>query len=92
MWRLNVLILVTLVPAVITSLIVKVLNGSYQGYNLPEHGQDVFLGMPYAQLPIGNLRFRAPQSLNSTWTGTKSAVPFSEVCMQCIVREILQHK
>lgn len=87
MWQLYLLILVNLAPVVLTSPVVKTLNGSYQGYSLPEFGQDVFLGMPYAQPPIGDLRFRAPQSLNSTWSGIKPAVTYSDVCMQYVVRE-----
>ncbi|KAH8658301.1 Alpha/Beta hydrolase protein [Xylariales sp. PMI_506] len=61
---------------------VTVLNGTYQGYHLTEKNQDVFLGMPYAQPPVGPMRFRSPQSLNTSWTATKTATDYGSVCMQ----------
>jgi carboxylesterase type B len=39
-----------------------------------------FLGMPYAQPPVGDLRYRIPQSLNSTWAGTRSAAAYGPEC------------
>ena len=62
--------------------VVKVLNGSYQGIELPTWNQDAFLGIPYAQPPLGNLRFRWPQSLNSTWTGVRDATEYGFSCYQ----------
>lgn len=58
---------------------VDVLNGTYAGYHLPATDQDVFLGMPYAQPPVDYLRFKGPQSLNSTWNGTRTATEYSSV-------------
>ncbi|KAF3915364.1 Cholinesterase [Arthrobotrys entomopaga] len=43
-------------------------NGTIYGIYSPEHHQDYFLGIPYAQPPVGNLRFRPPQSLNKKTT------------------------
>ncbi|WPG99116.1 lipase 4 [Acrodontium crateriforme] len=37
-------------------------NGTLCGLYLPELSQDVFLGVPYAQPPIGDLRLRHPRS------------------------------
>lgn len=54
-------------------------NGTYQGYHLPKQGQDVFLGMPYAQPPIGDLRFREPQPLNTTWAHVKPATEYGHI-------------
>ena len=44
--------------------------------------QELFLGMPYAQAPLPpNLRLRAPQSLNTSWKGTRSATSYSPFCI-----------
>ncbi|OHF00001.1 carboxylesterase [Colletotrichum orchidophilum] len=61
---------------------VKVLNGSYEGLFLPNYQQDVFLGVPYAMPPIGNFRFKAPQSINSKWNATRPATEYGNICMQ----------
>ncbi|EFX01808.1 carboxylesterase family protein [Grosmannia clavigera kw1407] len=60
---------------------VTVKNGSYYGVNLPHYSQDLFLGLPYAQPPVGELRFRVPQSLNSSWTGSKNATEYGPQCI-----------
>ena len=39
------------------------------GVYSPEWDQDFFLGIPYAQPPVANLRFRSPQSINTTYSG-----------------------
>jgi len=50
-------------------------------YN-PEYNQDFFLGVPYAQPPLGDLRFRIPQSINATFDGgVYSATKFSDECV-----------
>jgi cholinesterase len=56
---------------------VKVKNGTYAGVYSVAHKQDYFLGVPYAQTPVGDLRFRIPQSLNSTWLGERAAANYS---------------
>ncbi|OWZ06048.1 hypothetical protein PHMEG_00021755 [Phytophthora megakarya] len=59
---------------------VTIKNGSYYGVHLETYDQDLFLGMPYAQPPVGNLRFRLPQSLNTTWSEAKNATEYSPEC------------
>lgn len=35
-------------------------NGSYYGVHLTSYNQDYFLGMPFAQPPVDDLRLRQP--------------------------------
>ncbi|KAG9251981.1 Alpha/Beta hydrolase protein [Emericellopsis atlantica] len=60
---------------------VQVRNGSYYGLHNQEYDQDFFLGMPYAQPPVNDLRFRVPQSLNTTWEGSRNATEYSRQCI-----------
>ncbi|ROV99041.1 hypothetical protein VMCG_06619 [Cytospora schulzeri] len=57
-------------------------KGTYQGRYIPEWHQDAFLGMPYAQPPVGDLRFRWPRSLNSSFDGVRDASEYGYSCMQ----------
>ena len=41
----------------------------------------VFRGVPFAEAPVGNLRWRAPRSAPN-WTGTRNASEFGAICMQ----------
>lgn len=61
--------------------VVNLNNGSYYGVYNPRYSEDIFLGIPYAQPPLGDLRFRLPQSLNTTWTGQKNATSYSYECI-----------
>lgn len=58
----------------------NVLNGTYVGVYNAQYNQDYFLGIPYSQPPVGDLRYRAPQSLNTSWSGTKNATEYSPEC------------
>lgn len=42
--------------------------------------QEAFLGIPYAQQPNEDLRFRRPRGLNETWEEVRSAKRYSEHC------------
>ncbi|KAK8115360.1 Carboxylesterase [Apiospora kogelbergensis] len=61
---------------------VHTLNGTYEGLHLPTWGQDAFLGMPFAQPPVGPLRWRWPQSINASFEGTRNATEYGHSCMQ----------
>lgn len=63
-----------------SSPVVTVQGGSYSGTYNAAYDQDLFLGIPYAQPPTGDLRFRPPQALNTTWTGTRNATEYSPQC------------
>ncbi|TKY88961.1 hypothetical protein EX895_002202 [Sporisorium graminicola] len=73
--------------------IVHVLNGSYAGLTLAPinasstlsnfgtaHAQHAFLGIPYAAQPVGDLRFRRPKPLSSSWSDVRPAKRYSEHC------------
>jgi hypothetical protein len=61
-------------------------NGTYVGVQNAHYNQDYFLGIPYAQQPVGNLRFNVTQSLNDTWEGPREAKEYSEICVGYGVR------
>lgn len=73
----------------------RVKNGTLLGVHSDAYDQDFFLGIPYAQPPVGSLRYRAPASLNSSWYDAKPATQNSaEVCdvmtKHSIVADMLQ--
>lgn len=61
--------------------IVNLKNGSYYGVHSSQYEQDYFLGMPFAQPPLGDLRLRQPQSLNSTWADIRNATVYQPECI-----------
>ena len=68
---------------------VAVRNGTYAGVRSSTYNQDFFLGIPYAQQPVGDLRFTVPQSLNASWDGTRNATQYSDICVGYGVSMIL---
>ena len=59
----------------------QILNGTYTGIHSPYYNQDFYLGIPYARPPIGDLRYRVPQSLNTSWLGARNANEYSPFCV-----------
>jgi len=67
----------------ISSPTAKIKNGTLRGLHNLEWDQDFFLGIPYAQPPLGELRFKWPQPLNSTYDGgTRDATKYGYSCYQ----------
>ena len=63
----------------IITLEVKTQYGVLQG--LEEDGVKKFLGVPFAQAPVGELRWKAPQPVQA-WEGVRSAKQFGDDPMQ----------
>jgi para-nitrobenzyl esterase len=66
------------VPAT-KSVTVKTPAGALRGAQQDDISS--FLGVPYAQAPVGELRWRAPQPLPA-WSGSRDALQFGAECMQ----------
>lgn len=62
-----------------SSLEARVDGGAVRG--AVEHGVIAFKGIPYAQPPVGALRWMPPQPVRS-WTGVRPALHYGPDCMQ----------
>ena len=67
---------------VLGSPVVTVKNGTLRGIHSNEWDQDYFLGIPYAQPPVGDLRFRWPRSIEKAYDGDRDATQYSYSCYQ----------
>lgn len=61
--------------------VVAVAGGRVQGRSLPAPGGAVFLGIPFAQPPVGELRWREPRSVQP-WQGVRDATAYGAPCAQ----------
>jgi len=59
---------------------VKVTGGQIRGASLDKGGA-VFKGIPYAQPPVGDLRWREPMPVKP-WAGVRDATAFGAICAQ----------
>jgi carboxylesterase type B len=59
---------------------VTIKQGTLVGTHLNSFDQDIFLDIPYAQPPTGQLRFRAPEPVNTSWIGDRPAVKYGNSC------------
>ena len=60
---------------------VKTANGILESTAAPKDGVRSFKGIPFAQPPVGDLRWREPQPVKN-WTGARNADQFGPRCMQ----------
>ncbi|QQL50743.1 carboxylesterase/lipase family protein [Mucilaginibacter ginkgonis] len=60
---------------------VKVQNGTLEGISLPKSNITVYLGVPFAKPPLGDLRWREPQPA-ANWAGVRKADHFAGQAMQ----------
>jgi para-nitrobenzyl esterase len=63
----------------IKSTVAQTQSGAVQG--VVEGNELAFRGIPYAAPPVGNLRWQPPR-LPITWTGTRDASSFGNICPQ----------
>lgn len=59
----------------------KTNNGTLQGIKCSTTNVNSFLGIPYAQAPLGSLRFAPPEPFNQTYT-TRDATKPPPACLQ----------
>jgi len=62
----------------------KIINGTIEGNFDTKTGLQLYLGIPFAKPPIGNLRWKAPQPLDN-WKGVKETKKFGPRPIQAIV-------
>jgi para-nitrobenzyl esterase len=60
---------------------VKIANGLIESTEPPRDGVRSFKGVPFAQPPVGDLRWREPQPVKN-WSGVRRADTFGPTCMQ----------
>jgi len=60
---------------------VNTANGAIESTAAPRDGVRSFKGIPFAQPPVGELRWREPQPVRN-WTGVRNADEFGAACMQ----------
>src|SRR6516162_3110034 len=60
---------------------VRTANGVIESDAAPSDGVRSFKGIPYAQPPVGDLRWREPRPVKN-WTGVRNADRFGPRCMQ----------
>ena len=57
-------------------------NGDIQGVPSDTEGVTVYKGVPFAQPPVGELRWKAPQDLTETWDGVRVCDKWGNQAMQ----------
>ncbi len=60
---------------------VKIANGVIETTAAPSSGVRSFKGIPFAEAPVGDLRWKEPQPVKN-WTGVRNADQFGPRCMQ----------
>src|ERR1044071_9716396 len=70
---------------------VKTANGVVDGRGVQPSGVRIFRGIPFAQPPTGELRWREPQPVKD-WQGVRPALDFGPRCMQAVVFDDIRYR
>jgi para-nitrobenzyl esterase len=70
---------------------VKTVNGVVEGRGVQPSGVRIFRGIPFAQPPTGELRWREPQPVKN-WQGVRPALDFGPRCMQAVVFDDIRYR
>src|SRR5437868_6176240 len=81
LFSLAILLAFALVASAQTADRVKTANGVVEGAGRQSSGVRIFKGIPFAQPPVGELRWREPQPVKN-WQGVRQAAQFGPRCMQ----------
>lgn len=63
------------------SLVVRTTSGTFKGFSAG-NGTEKWLGVPFAQPPVGPLRFKAPVPITNAPQAVKEASTFGNACPQ----------
>lgn len=74
-------ILAVLITAT-SAAVVKTSNGTVQGGRCTNTGSNYFLSIPFADPPVGELRYQTPQPLSRSYNGTLDGTKQAPSCYQ----------
>ncbi|XP_077986920.1 cholinesterase-like [Glandiceps talaboti] len=66
--------------------VVTVSHGKLRGIRTEVVGKkvDAFLGIPYAEPPVGDRRFKVTEKCQTSWNGVRNATNFGHACWQAV--------
>lgn len=69
-------------PGDLPTIDIQLKTGTFRGVNASFNGTEQWLGIPFAQPPVGALRFKAPVAIIERAEGIQSALTFGNACPQ----------